>query len=231
MAKTPVSDEEVSLRKKARRRLVGAIVLVLLMVVFVPMFLDREPRETKKDIDIRIPAVPGKTNAPLAPNLPPPPSGTPNESPAPAPQSAVAEPPPAAPVKPVAETAAPAPAVAPEPAPAPPSPPEKPAAKPAPKPVAEAPEPAPKSDAKSSEPLVIQLGAFSDARNARHLLEKLKAEKIPAYIDTIKTPRGERTRVRAGPYPNMAAAERGLARLKTLKLIPGGDAKISSKGE
>lgn len=222
MAKTPVSDEELSLRKKARRRLVGAIVLVLLMVVFVPMFLDREPRPTKKDIDIRIPAVPGQTSAPQ-PRLPPPPAGTPNEPPAPASQPAAAEPAPAADVKPVAETPAPAP----EPTPAPPPPPEKPAAKP----VAEAPEPPAKSEAKVGEQLVIQLGAFSDARNARHLLEKVKAEKIPAYVDTIKTPRGERTRVRAGPYPNLAAAERGLARLKTLKLIPGGEAKISPKGE
>ena len=47
-------------QEKARRRLVGAIVLVLLVVVFVPMFLDREPRPQKQDIDIKIPPVPGR---------------------------------------------------------------------------------------------------------------------------------------------------------------------------
>src|SRR5882672_10297905 len=64
VAKTPISDEELQLRKRARRRLVGAIVLVLLVVVLVPMFLEREPRLQKQDMDIRIPPVPGQTQAP-----------------------------------------------------------------------------------------------------------------------------------------------------------------------
>ena len=49
--------------------------------------------------------------------------------------------------------------------------------------------------------------------------------------EPVKTPQGEKTRVRAGPYPTMAAAETGRARLKTLKLLPGGDGKIVLKGE
>jgi DedD protein len=84
---------------------------------------------------------------------------------------------------------------------------------------------------KGSESFVIQVGAFSDPVNARHLVEKLKAQKVPAYTEPVKTSQGEKTRVRAGPYPTLAAAEHGRSRLKTLKLLPGGDAKIVHKGE
>jgi DedD protein len=208
VAKTPVSSEELQLKKKARRRLVGAIVLVLLVVVFVPMFLDREQRPQKQDIDIRIPAIPGQAQGPQ-PVLPP----------APPPPASVAAPPPppdkpAVPSAPPSE-AAPSAAVAP--------PPEPPAPKPA--------EAVKKSDAKANDSYVIQVGAFSDPANARHLVEKLKAEKVPAYTEAVKTTQGEKTRVRAGPYPTLAAAETGRTRLKTLKLLPGGDGKIVQKGE
>jgi DedD protein len=210
VAKTPVSAEELQLKKKARRRLVGAIVLVLLVVVFVPMFLDREQRPQKQDIDIRIPPIPGQSQSPQP--VVPPPEPAAALPPAPAPDK------PSAPPVPSASETAPAPspplaaAVAPEPAP---------------KPV----EATRKPEAKTTDSYVIQVGAFSDPANARHLVDKLKAEKVPAYTEPVKTPQGEKTRVRAGPYPTMAAAETGRARLKTLKLLPGGDGKIVLKGE
>lgn len=216
MAKTPVSDEELQLKKKARRRLVGAIVLVLLVVVFVPMFLDREPRPQKQDMDIRIPPIPGQPQSPQPQVLPPSASDQPAAAPAenPARDSAAGN------------SAAPAPAPAsdtPEPAPK--------AAEPAGKPDSAAVDPV-RKDAKNAEPFVIQVGAFSDPANARHLVEKLKAEKIPAYTEPVKTAQGEKTRVRAGPYPTLSAAEHGRSRLKSLKLLPGsGDAKIVHKGE
>lgn len=50
------SEEEIQLRKRARRRLVGAIVLVLAVVVFLPMLLDTGPEVRKQEIDIRIPS-------------------------------------------------------------------------------------------------------------------------------------------------------------------------------
>ena len=210
MAKTPVSAEELQLKKKARRRLVGAIVLVLLVVVFVPMFLDREQRPQKQDIDIRIPPIAGQTQGP--------------QPVAPPPEAAAGVPPPPAPDK---SAAAPTPSAS-EAAP-PPSPPrvETPPPDPAPKPI----EAAKKPDPKTTDSYVIQVGAFSDPANARHLVDKLKAEKVPAYTEAVKTPQGEKTRVRAGPYPTLAAAETGRARLKTLKLLPGGDGKIVLKGE
>ncbi|MBK6619215.1 MAG: SPOR domain-containing protein [Nitrosomonas sp.] len=50
-----ISEEENLLRKRARRRLVGAITLVILAVVFLPMILDDEPKPEQQEIDILIP--------------------------------------------------------------------------------------------------------------------------------------------------------------------------------
>ena len=52
----PISDEELQLRKRARRRLIGAIVLVTAVVVALPMVLDSEPKPVSQDINIRIPS-------------------------------------------------------------------------------------------------------------------------------------------------------------------------------
>ena len=43
-------------KKRARRRLVGAIALVLAAVIGLPMILDSEPRQLPDDIDIQIPS-------------------------------------------------------------------------------------------------------------------------------------------------------------------------------
>src|SRR3954468_14329395 len=55
---TAIRDEELQLKKRARRRLVGAIALVLLIVVFLPMVLDSEPKPLNQDIAINIPPIP-----------------------------------------------------------------------------------------------------------------------------------------------------------------------------
>jgi DedD protein len=52
----PISDEELQLKKRARRRLVGAIVLVTAVAVVLPMVLDSEPRPVSQNVDIRIPS-------------------------------------------------------------------------------------------------------------------------------------------------------------------------------
>jgi cell division septation protein DedD len=57
MAKA-ISDQELQLKKRARRRLVGAVALVLLIVVFLPMILDSEPKPLNQDITITIPPIP-----------------------------------------------------------------------------------------------------------------------------------------------------------------------------
>lgn len=215
MAKTPISDEELQLKKRARRRLVGAVVLVLLVVVLVPMFLDRTPRLQKQDIDIKIPPVPGQSDAPAG--AAPPSGAAPADSASPPPATATPSPP-----SPVAET----------PAPKPPAPPQ-PAVAPTAHDTEAAPADAKHAEAKSTgeEGYVIQVGAFSNAANAKNLLQKLKAEKIPAYSELIGSPSAGKTRVRVGPYPSMQAAEKGRERLKAVKLLPSGEAKIVRKGE
>lgn len=60
-----ISDDELQLKKRARRRLVGAIALVLLVVVFLPMFLDNEPKSLNQDIAITIPPLPDPEASPL----------------------------------------------------------------------------------------------------------------------------------------------------------------------
>jgi DedD protein len=49
-------DQEISFKKRARRRLVGAIALVLLMVIILPMLLeDREENMQEEDVEIIMP--------------------------------------------------------------------------------------------------------------------------------------------------------------------------------
>ena len=54
MAKEQTNDE-LNLRRKARRRLIGAVALTLAVVVILPMVLDSEPKPVGQDIELRIP--------------------------------------------------------------------------------------------------------------------------------------------------------------------------------
>ena len=52
---TTASPEASEIRRRGRRRLIGAIVLVVLAVVFVPMILDSEPRQKRVEPSLEIP--------------------------------------------------------------------------------------------------------------------------------------------------------------------------------
>ena len=80
---------------------------------------------------------------------------------------------------------------------------------------------------------MIQLGAYTKQASAKQVLQRLKAQKFPAYTEPVKTPQGTRTRVRAGPYPTVEAAEKARERLRSLKLMPVSvsDAKVVPMGE
>ncbi|HEX7952479.1 MAG TPA: SPOR domain-containing protein [Burkholderiales bacterium] len=204
MAKAAVSDDELQLKKRARRRLVGAVALVLLIVVFLPMILDSEPKPLNQDISITIPPVP-------KPEVAPPISAPTPATPAPAAPHVAGMPEGPAPVQPES-----APAV--EPRAATPK-----NATPRPE-VRTAPKPAPKTEAKpaaSDDSFVVQLGAFSNAANARALQKKLQDNKFKAYTELVKSAAGDRTRVRVGPYTTREAAEKARDRMKSMKLIIG----------
>jgi len=116
MART-ISDEEVQLKRRARRRLIGAIVLVTAMVVLLPMVLDTEPKPSGEEVAVRIPSPGSGTFSPKLPESPapqpeskaPPPQAKP-EPPAPAPPPKPAPPKKAAKVEPAPAQAAPKPA-------------------------------------------------------------------------------------------------------------------------
>lgn len=208
-------DADLQLKKRARRRLVGAAALALFAVLVLPMVMDREPRPLNQDIQVRIPS---QDATGLAAKVIP---GKPVASPMPAPE-AVAEPKPE-----------PKPEVKPEPVAAP-----APAAKPAEKSVAPpkkaepAKTPAPSKPSTDSKPTpeaagqwVVQLGAYKEAGNVKLLLAKLKGVGVPAYTEKFESPQGQRTRVRAGPFPSQEAAEKARSRIK----IIGVDGPVAPK--
>ena len=208
MAKA-ISDEELQLKKRARRRLVGAVALVLLIVVFLPMILDSEPRPLNQDIVITLPPIPN------------PESIQQNSVPA-----VTQAPVPAAPPR-VAGMPVAAPEVQSDPAPSVEAKPELAKNEPV-KPEIPVPKPVQKHEIKAlasrpagEESFVVQLGAFSSAANARALQKKLQDNKFKAYTELVKNAGGDRTRVRVGPYPTRDAAEKARDRLKSMKLIIG----------
>lgn len=212
------SESDVQLKKRARRRLVGATALALLAVIVLPMVMDHEPRPAVQDIQVRIPS---QDATGLAAKLP----GKAVATPLPAAESKPAEPKPE--VKPEAKPEPKAEVVA--------KPEQKPEPKPEPKP-APAPEkkPEPKQEAKP-EPKhaeggngqwVVQLGAYKDQANVKQLLAKLKGMGVPAYTEAFDSPQGPRTRVRAGPFPSKDAAEK--ARVAKIKKI-GVDGPVAPK--
>jgi DedD protein len=71
---SPASTEAIEIRRRGRRRLIGAIAIVALLVVFVPMLLDKEPRQASNEPSTQIPP------AANAPPLPAPAASTPAAS-------------------------------------------------------------------------------------------------------------------------------------------------------
>jgi len=273
------SEEEIRLRKRARRRLIGAIVLTTLVVVALPMVLDSEPRPVGDDIAVQIPS---PNSGPYAPKGQPEKvragSSTPDDA------SGTAGAPLAAPAQSPQPAAAAAPAAARGPAPASPSAtpadqkiqvvgalrsaPEAGAAAAgtaaestntsaeaaaaarataarAMEAVADAAKSAPEirsvpakgpdarggvpkgADAKGApgdaeaKSFVIQLGAFAEVNRATDRHAQLSKAGVKAYTEVIKTPTGDKTRVRAGPFPTREAAEQANERLKGLGLADG----------
>lgn len=200
----PIPPEEKDLRRRARRRLVGAIALALVAVVVLPMLFSPEPKPLGPEVDIRIPdqATPFKpgdvpavatepqTNAAEAVDTRP-------EAP-PVMSTPPATPPAASPSTPAADTlqSTPAPAAPKQPA----------GARPA---------PAPKTDAPAAEAFAargyyLQLGAFGSEANARQLADRARAAGFDVFVQQV----GGQVRVRMGPYAERQQALEVQARLR-----------------
>jgi DedD protein len=180
-----LTDDELNLRRKARRRLIGAVALTLAVVLILPMVLDSEPKISGKDIDLSIPdpdragkfvprvvvsdvALPSAGSAVVV--SPAPPVEAPDVT-----KSIVA---PSQQKKVATDKVQPATQKSTE-------------ARNADKPV-------------SVEGFVAQVGAYSNQDTAKQELKKLKQWGFKAYTEKV----GDKTRVRVGPYPDRNKAEK-----------------------
>lgn len=212
------NDAALELRRRARRRLIGAIALVLALVIVPPWVMDLEPKQVATNLTVEIPKQePGALKSPAArPSAPASAKAAAGAAPplAAQPGDAVPRPPDVSPdtgktgERPKAEGAK------------------------APKPEAVARAAPPEAvrrddDAKRAEAILnaegylVPLGAFANKENVKALEAKLAKAGVKYYTETVTTPAGEQTRVRAGPFPTKEAAEKNRERLKTLGLSPG----------
>lgn len=187
------------LRRRAKNRLIGSAILVLIGVIGFPLLVDKQPRPVSVDLPIEIP----DKNKVL-----------PLSTPAASPPAAVSD-------------AAPAPSAAASGLVTEPTPPAvKPAAKPAPAAKAET-RTEPKAEAKKADTksasearYVVQVGSFADENRARDARSKIERAGLKNYTQAVETKDGKRIRVRAGPFASKAEAERAAEKLKKLDL-PG----------
>jgi DedD protein len=214
------NDEKPELRRRARRRLIGAVALVLALVIVPPWVMDLEPKPVATNLTVEIPRQESGGLKPAAvARAPTAAAPAPASSPAPAGVDAKASGVPRPPdVSPDTGKAGDRPK--PEPA----------KAAPKPEPVARvAPAETPRSDpdAKRAEAILnaeaylVPLGAFANKDNVKALEAKLAKAGVTYYTEVVTTPGGEQTRVRAGPFPTKEAAEKNRERLKSLGLSPG----------
>ena len=201
MART-ISDEEIQLKRRARRRLIGAVVLVTAIVVVLPMVLDSEPKPVGREISVRIPS---PDAGPFAGQIAPPPAQKDGKMAAKGSESPAAAAAGKANAQEAPKESAPTPEVKQPATAAPKKEPAKPKPKPKPKP------------AKAAEgQFVVQVIALADADKARQMQERIAAAGIKSYTEIVKTAKGDVTRVRAGPFATRDAAEKAREQLKTL---------------
>lgn len=227
---TPAQPDSVEdLRRRAKHRLIGAAVLVLIGVIGFPMLFDKQPRPIAVDTAIDIPdknkARPLVIPAPVAPPAAEVISVAKDEEVLPSARVvAVPEAP-----KTVEKTESKLPekvvAKAIE------KPAEKPVEKATPvvKPVAKVAEAAKaqallegkdvdkKTDASEGR-FVVQVGAFADAVRAREVRLKVEHAGLKTYTHVAETKEGSRIRVRVGPFSTRAEADKVAQKIKKLDL-------------
>lgn len=235
----PEDDAQLPLKKRARRRLVGAVALAVLAAVVLPMVMDQSPQSPVQDVQVRIPgqepATPFNPRALTSRNA---------ESAGEAEKAAVKPTEPAVEKpadRPVAKAAEKTPEKLPEKSAE--KAPEKNAAKAAEKTAEKVPEKSVEkaadrngeearraaailagkpagADAKqapaASGEFVILIGAFANPANVKQLQTKLGELGIKVFTEVLESPQGNKTRVRAGPFPNRDAADKALEKMKRI---------------
>ena len=189
MQKAPSNDQELNLKKRARRRLVGAIALVLLMVIVLPMILkDRSATQPQDQITITLPSEQMQAEAsdfdsnivPTEPSITTLPE--------------VAEP----------ESGAATPDL------------EASASKalPAAKPEAPTSTPTVKSSLETDHKYHVQIGVFSDAANVKQLQAKLSDLGYKSQTEKIDTDKGKKIRLRTQVFGDRNEAAIALENIK-----------------
>ena len=229
LAAVPAQSESVDMmRRRAKYRLIGATVLVLVGVVGFPMLFDKQPRPIAVDTPIDIPdknkVVPLSVPAAAAKDIAKVEVAQPKVASDASKDEVVRTSPP---IKPTAEVIKPV------------TPTEvktavKPVEKTVEKPVVVV--VAPKSDdgAKalallqgrtpgtksevSEGRFVVQVGAFAEEAGARTVRLKVEAVGLKTYTHVAQTKDGSRIRVRTGPYSTRADAEKAAEKIKKLGL-------------
>jgi len=225
----PGSGESIELvRRRARHRLMGAVVLVLLAVVGFPLLFDTQPRPVAVDTPILIPdrpsSAPSKVTQALPAEAAPAKPLLPEAKPLPVQEGLDAK-------EEVVSSAKPSPSDEPkrvqEPSPqlaeAAPKPPktDKPEA------VAK-----PKDDGNKARDLldgkppsaggerhVVQVGAFTDPAKVREVRRKLEQAGLSTFTQSVDGKDGKATtRVRVGPFSSREDADKAAAKVRKLDL-------------
>jgi DedD protein len=212
---------QIELKKRARRRLIGAAALALLAVVVLPVVMDREPQPVTQEVQIRIPNQNGDDivfhiRSGEATPLPPADSDDLAKRDAPVVEPPLADEAPRDDTNALADKPATAPG---KPAAIPgrnaaPQKPVKPADKPA---VTGKDEEAQArvalSGKESNDKWLVLIGTYKEETNVKQAIGKLKQIGVPFFTERFESAEGTRTRVRAGPFNSRQAAEQALAKM------------------
>ena len=186
-----------------KQRMVGALVLVALAVIFLPMLFSRQ--DEQRQVTVEAPAAPQAPVIPqvqVEPVVVPEPQALPEEEPVPTDAEIAQQQAPTAPIQPSVPVVKPVPVVAAKPA----------APAPAPKPVAPQPAAPGKPDVGQSRidpnglPISwsVQLASLSNRESAEALQKTLRSQGYNAYIRTADG----KNRVFVGPLIERAEADR-----------------------
>lgn len=221
----------LQLKKRARRRLVGAVAFAGLAAVVLPMVMDDEPKPPVQDVRI---SIPGQDETPFIPKVAKRAEKKPDEKAA----VKVAGKPSSESAEKISKKNSEKPAEKPL---------EKPIERTAEKPVDKA-VPGDKRGAvvvertttgkaadgesqraaailggkgnenavASGGQYVILIGAFANPANVRQLQTKIGELGIKVYTEPLDSPEGRKTRVRAGPFPNRDAAGKALEKIRRI---------------
>jgi DedD protein len=214
MAKA-ATDDQTQLRRKARRRLIGAMALVTLIAVVLPWILENEPKPSDQEIAIQIPSpesssfntrvVPGKSkDAPIS-------TAEPTKAQVPEGGVSAAQAPESDTLKAEQDKILAAPA--PKNTAAIDKPPAAPDAKAAQ--IESKQKPSERRDAQADgKQFVVQIAALADADKAQSIQKELTLKGLKSYTEVVKTASGDVTRVRVGPFSSRERAEQERVKLK-----------------